>query len=76
MTTNSSSESTSEDFYVALGYGMGLALLVRIGGGLLKRALYFFGNELSLGRNSPILLLAWENPIGPHLPICLLQLTY
>ena len=48
MTTNSSSECTSEDFYVALGYGMGLALLVRIGGGLLKRALYFFGNEPSL----------------------------
>ena len=36
---------------------MGLALLVWVGGGLLKRVLYFFGNELSLGRKSPILPL-------------------
>ena len=34
---------------------MGLALLVWVGGGLLKRVLYFFGNEPSLGRKSPIL---------------------
>ena len=36
---------------------MGLALLVRVGGGLLKRVLYFFGNEPSLSRKSPILHL-------------------
>ena len=29
---------------------MGLALLVSVGGGLLKRVLYFFGNEPSLGQ--------------------------
>ena len=34
---------------------MGLALLVWVGGGLL--ILYFFGNEPSLGRKSPILHL-------------------
>ena len=48
---------TNGDFYVALGSSMGLALLVWVGGGLLKRVLYFFGNEPSLGRKSPILLL-------------------
>ena len=37
---------------------MGLALLVWVGGGLLKRVLYFFGNERSLGRTSPILYLS------------------
>ena len=31
---------------------MGLALLVWVGGGMLKRALYFFGNESSLGKKS------------------------
>ena len=29
---------------------MGLALLVWVGGGLLKRILYFFANEPSLGK--------------------------
>ena len=33
------------DFYVALGSSMGLALLVWVGGGLLNRGIYFFGNE-------------------------------
>ena len=33
---------TNGDFYVALGSSMGLALLVWVGGGLLKRVLYFF----------------------------------
>ena len=37
---------------------MGLALLVWVGGGLLKQVLYFFGNERSLGRTSPILYLS------------------
>ena len=36
---------------------MGLALLVWVGGGLLKRVLYFFGNEPSLGQKSPMLHL-------------------
>ena len=36
---------------------VGMALLVRVGGGLLKRVLYFFGNEPSLGQKSPILHL-------------------
>ena len=36
---------------------MGLALLVWVGGGLLKRVLYFLGNEPSLGHKSPILHL-------------------
>ena len=43
---------TNGDFYVALG----LALLVWVGG-LLKRVLYFFGSEPSLGQRSPILHL-------------------
>ena len=30
------------EFYVALGSSMGLALLVWVGGGLLKRVSYFF----------------------------------
>ena len=42
-------------FYVALGSSMGLALLVWVGGGLLKRVLYFFGNGPNLGLKSPIL---------------------
>ena len=49
---------TNGDFYAALGSSMGLALLVWVGGGLLKRVSYFFGNEPSLGRKSLI----------PHLP--------
>ena len=36
---------------------MGWALLVWVGGGLLKRVLYFFGDEPSLGRKSLILQL-------------------
>ena len=43
---------TNENFYVALGSSMSLALLVWVGGGLLKRVLYFFGNEPSLGQKS------------------------
>ena len=39
---------TNEDFYVALDSSMGLALLVWVGGGLLKRVLCFFGNKPSL----------------------------
>ena len=48
---------TNGDFYVALGSSMGLALSVWVGSGLLKRVLYFFGDEPSLGRKSPILHL-------------------
>ena len=48
---------TNGDFYVALGSSMGLAFLVWVGGGLLKRVLYFLGNEPSSGRKSPILHL-------------------
>ena len=40
---------------------MGLALLVWVGGGLLKRVLYFFGNEPILGRKSPMLHLPLIN---------------
>ena len=40
----------NRDFYVALGSSMGLALLAWVGGGLLKRVLYFFDNEPRLGR--------------------------
>ena len=43
---------------------MGSALLVWVGGGLLKRDLYFFGNEPSLGQNSPILHLPPEQLSG------------
>ena len=39
---------------------MGFALLVWVGGGLLKRVLHFFGNEPSLGQKSPILHLPQE----------------
>ena len=35
---------------MALGSSMGLALLVWVGDGLLKRVLYFLGNEPSLVR--------------------------
>ena len=55
---------TNGDFYVALGFSMGSALLVWVGGGLLKRDLYFFGNEPSLGQNSPILHLPPEQLSG------------
>ena len=48
---------TNGIFYVALGSSMSLALMVWKGGGLLKQVLYFFGNEPSSGRNSPILRL-------------------
>ena len=48
---------TSGDFYVALGSNMSLALLVWVGGCLLKRFLYFFGSDSSLGRKTPILHL-------------------
>ena len=44
-------------FYVALGSSMGLALLVWVGGGLLKRVFYCFGKEFSLGKKSAILHL-------------------
>ena len=40
------------DFHVALGSSMGLALLIWVGGGLLKQVVYFFGNEPSLGQKS------------------------
>ena len=57
------------DFYVALGSSMGLTLLVWVGGGLLKRFLYFFANEPSLGRKFPTLHL-------PHLSVgTLIQLS-
>ena len=36
---------------------MGLALLVWVAGGLLKRVFYFFDNEPSLGQKSPMLHL-------------------
>ena len=36
---------------------MGLALLIWVGGGLLKRVYTFFVNEPSLGQKSPILHL-------------------
>ena len=45
------------DFYVTLGSSTGLALLVWVGHGLLKRFLYFFGNKSSLGQKSLILHL-------------------
>ena len=36
---------TNGDFYEAFGSSRGLALVVWVGGGLLKWVLYFFGNE-------------------------------
>ena len=45
---------TNGDFYVALGSSMSLAFLVWVGGGLLKRVLYY---ELGLGKKSAILHL-------------------
>ena len=57
MPTTDSFRCTHEDFYVALDFSRGLALLVWVGGGLLKRVLYFFSNEPSLGQRSAILHL-------------------
>ena len=54
---NGTFRCTNGGFYVALGSSRGLALLVWVVGGLLKRVLYFFGNEPSLGQKSPILHL-------------------
>ena len=53
--TSFSFRCTDGDFYVALGSSMGLALSVWVGGGLVKRVFYFFGNEPSLGQKFPIL---------------------
>ena len=56
--THTSFRCTNGDFYVALGSSMGLAFLVWVGGGLLKRVLYFFCNEpCCLGQKSPLLHL-------------------
>ena len=55
---------TNGDFYVALGSSTGLALLVWVGGGLLKRVLYFFGNEPRLSRKSLILHLTRFLPLS------------
>ena len=63
---------TNGDFYVALGSSMGLALLVWVGGGLLKQLLYFFGNEPSLCRKSLILHL----PYWLYLLVLLLLFLY
>ena len=43
----------NEDFYVALGFSMCLTFLVWIGGGPLKRVLYFIGNESSFSNAAP-----------------------
>ena len=43
---------------------MSLALLVWVGGSLLKQVLYFFGNEPSLGQKSPMLHLPHLRPLG------------
>ena len=48
-----------EDFYVALGYNIGFALLFWAHNGLLKQASYRFANEISLGGNS----LMWHTPL-------------
>ena len=50
LTTGRTFRCTNGDFYVALGSSVSLELLAWIGGGLLKRVLYFFENEPSLGR--------------------------
>ena len=57
MLTDMTFRCANEDFYVTLGSSMGLAFLVWVGYGLLKRFLYFFGNESSLGQKSLILHL-------------------
>ena len=56
-TSNTSFTCTNGDFYLALGSSTGLALLVWVGGGLLKQVLCYFGNDPSLGQKSPILHL-------------------
>ena len=43
---------------------MGLVLFVWVGGGLLKRVLFLFGNEPSLGQKSLILHLPLLVPTG------------
>ena len=50
---------------------MGLALLVWVGGGLLKRVLYFYGNEPSIGGKSPILHLAQLITYVLHIRTCI-----
>ena len=55
LTTGRTFRCAIGDFYVALGSSISLALLVWVGGNLLKRVLYFFGNEPILGRKCPIL---------------------
>ena len=45
---------------------MGLTFLVWVGGGRLKRVLYIFGNEPSLGRKSLILHLPQKLPLKPQ----------
>ena len=57
---------TNGDFYVALDSSMGLALSVWVGCDLLKQVLYFFGNEPSLGRKSPILHLTHLEQVILH----------
>ena len=55
LTTGRTFRCTIGDFDVALGSSVSLALLVWVGGGLLKRVLNFFGNEPSLGQKYPVL---------------------
>ena len=57
---------TNGDFYVILRSSMGLALSVWVGCDLLKQVLYFFGNEPSLGRKSPILHLTHLEQVILH----------
>ena len=58
MFMNISFRCTNGDFYVALSSSMGLALLVWVGSGWLKRVLYLVGNQPSLSRKSPIMHLS------------------
>ena len=58
------SVSIMEIFYVALGSSKNFALLVWVGGGLLKRVLYIFDNEPRSGQKSPILHLPQEFVLG------------
>ena len=50
FTTVTAFRCSNGDFYVALGSSIGLELLVLVGGGLLKRVLYYFGS----GQKSPM----------------------
>ena len=50
---------------------MGLALLVWVGGSLLKRVSNFFGNEPSLGRKSNSALASAASPLVQNLKISL-----